>query len=142
VFRLKHLAADQVAKGVLTAYTDAEGKALGKDLAVDSDPRTNSLVVAGTPDQIQAIEQFITKIDVPPGEMYEVIPLKNANAEDVAKVLNEVFNGPDGKGKRVAVVAEKKTNAVVVTKASAADLKTIKELVKNAVDVKGVGAGR
>lgn len=74
--------------------------------------------------------------------MYEVIPLKNANAEDVAKVLSEVFNGPDGKGDRVAVIAEKKSNAVVVTKASAADLKTIKELVKNAVDVKGVGGGR
>ncbi|MEO2088449.1 MAG: secretin N-terminal domain-containing protein, partial [Gemmataceae bacterium] len=139
VFRLKYKPADELAREVMSAFTDTYDKPAGKNLSVTSDPRVNALTFWGTAADLKGVEQIIAALDVPPGEVYEVIKLKNANAEDVAKVLNEVFNGPGGKGSRVAVVAEKGSNAVVVTKASAADLKTIKELVKNAMDVRAAG---
>jgi RNA polymerase sigma factor (sigma-70 family) len=139
VFRLKHKLAEELAAVVLSTYTDARGKKTSHDPVITADAKGNSLVVTGATDDVKIVEQIIAVLDTPPTDQYEVIPLKNAKAEEVAKVLNEVFNGPDGKGGRVAVVAEKKSNAVVVTKASAADLKTIKDLLKNAMDVKAGG---
>ena len=139
VFRLKHKQAEELATVVLSTYTDARGKKADRDPTVTADAKGNSLVVTGTPDDVKIVADIIAVLDTPPTDQYEVIPLKNAKAEEVAKVLNEVFNGPDGKGNRVAVVAEKKSNAVVVTKAFAADLKTIKDLLKNAMDIKAGG---
>jgi len=139
VFRLKHKTADELADVVKSTYTDTRGKRTDRDPVITPDAKGNALVVTGAAPDVTIVGQIIAALDVPPTDQYEVIPLKNAKSEDVVRVLNEVFNGSDGKGSRVAVVAEKTSNAVVVTKASAADLKTIKDLLKNAIDVKPAG---
>jgi RNA polymerase sigma factor (sigma-70 family) len=74
-------------------------------------------------------------------EVYEVFRLKNGTAEEAAKTINEVFNGPDGKTERVKATADKSSNSVIVTKASAADLWTIQKLLEKTLDAKGGGVG-
>lgn len=138
VLRLKYKFADEFAGEVRSTYTDARGKTSSVP-TVTPDARANTLVVSGAAADVDLVAQIVAVTDVPPTEQHEVIRLKNARADDVAKTLNEVFNGPDGKGKRVAVVAEKGANAVVVTKASAADLKTIQDLLRNAIDTTPAG---
>jgi beta-lactamase regulating signal transducer with metallopeptidase domain len=82
--------------------------------------------------QLQAALELLSKTPNREGE-FEVIRLRSANAEDVAKILDEVFNGrPREKGSqgegRIRVVADAKNNSVLV-RASAADLRTIRTLL-------------
>ena len=73
----------------------------------------------------------------------EVVPLKTIDAECAALILNEVFNGPgDGSKKpgaakpelRIRIVSETSTNSLLIIKASAVDLATLRQLVINAID--------
>jgi type II secretory pathway component HofQ len=56
-------------------------------------------------------------------------------ADDAVKVLHEVFNGPGKLGGRVSLVADSRTNSLIVVKASPADLEVIKKLLTKVVDV-------
>jgi type II secretion system protein D len=104
-------------------------------------------------------------------ERADVIRLKNVNAEEAARVISEVFNGPSqqnrpgaqggpgGRGAalnpfamlaqfsaagaqaptdplagRVRVVADKTSNSLIVVKASALDMMTIRMLLSKAID--------
>jgi type II secretory pathway component GspD/PulD (secretin) len=82
--------------------------------------------------QLQAALELLSKTPTREGD-FEVIRLRSANAVDVAKILDEAFNGrPQEKGSqgegRIRVVADATTNSVLV-RASAADLRTIRTLL-------------
>jgi type II secretory pathway component GspD/PulD (secretin) len=75
------------------------------------DGRTRQLLVRGTPDQFQVVEEVLKKIDIPPPpvkeefEIVRVFPLQYADAEAVAENLREIFRegGPsdaDAGGRR------------------------------------------
>lgn len=64
---------------------------------VTPDPRTNSLLVSGTSEQIEDIKKLIAKLDIPlAGERatIHVYYLENAVAEEMAKTLNEAIGKP------------------------------------------------
>jgi hypothetical protein len=70
-------------------------------------------------------------------ERFEVIKLKNAFAEEAVKLLHEVFNGPNKGPGRIRLVADSRTNSIVVVKASAADLEVIQKLLAKTIDTEG-----
>ncbi|HXG23413.1 MAG TPA: secretin N-terminal domain-containing protein, partial [Chthonomonadales bacterium] len=75
--------------------------ATGQQTVTSTDPfakvvanaRTNSLIVTATEERMKVIEQLIAELDVevPVESTTFVIPLKNAQAEDVAYVLSQAF---------------------------------------------------
>ncbi|HXD86696.1 MAG TPA: secretin N-terminal domain-containing protein, partial [Urbifossiella sp.] len=105
-----------------------------------------------------------SQLTKPNENLFEVIKLKYVNAEDAAKVISEIFNGPPpqqqqqgGRGGfnpinllggllgggastgtptpgRVRVVAEKSSNSIVVVKSSRLDLLTMKKLLGSYID--------
>ena len=107
----------------------------------------NRLVV--TSDDPQAL---ITRVPSTEGD-FEVIPLQNASAADLAKVLDEAFNGPrqpatppGGPGRRglppapsnprpdrIRVVADAGTNSLLV-RASPLDMLAIRRLLARSLD--------
>ncbi len=60
---------------------------------VAADPRTNSLLITASADKMGKIEELITQLDVnvPAETSTFVIPLKNAQAADVAYALGQAF---------------------------------------------------
>ncbi|MBI2194994.1 MAG: hypothetical protein HYU36_23685 [Planctomycetes bacterium] len=59
-----------------------------------ADPRTNGLVLTGTPDELQAFRDLIAKLDVEVARLESIVrvfPVRNADAEEVAKVLEKVL---------------------------------------------------
>ena len=77
-----------------TTSTDPFGK-------VVAEPRTNSLVVTASNDRMAKIEELIKQMDVavPTETTTFVIPLKNAQASDVATALGQAFGtGQNGQG--------------------------------------------
>jgi type II secretory pathway component GspD/PulD (secretin) len=76
---------------------------------------------------------------------FVVIKLRSANAIDVARVVEEAFNGPttrpvDGQPDRIRVVAEPVSNALLV-KAAPLDLQLIRNLLRDALDAEREDSG-
>jgi type II secretory pathway component GspD/PulD (secretin) len=130
------------------------------------------LIITGGDQETRDTLAYLAKLlqDKKAEERYDVIRLKNVSAEDAAKVITEIFNGPQqqnqipnfggrgGRGgrnpfamlaqfagagasgpanpsaDRVRVVAEKTSNSLIVVKASALDLFTIRKLLEKAID--------
>jgi type II secretory pathway component GspD/PulD (secretin) len=65
---------------------------------------------------------------------FEVIRLKSATAIDVARIVDETFNGPaKNRSERIRVIADPATNAVIVS-ARPLDALTIRRLVTSELD--------
>lgn len=67
---------------------------------VTADPRTNSVLITATTDRMSKIEQLIDKldVDVPVETTTFVVPLKNAQADDVAYALSQAFQTSNQNG--------------------------------------------
>jgi general secretion pathway protein D len=122
--------------------------------------RGNGLMIASEDAEALALMEEIIRYLTQPGEGdYEVIPIRYANAADVARVLDELYNGKrqpsipalppfmmmGGGGGRgggggesptgptVRVVADPRTNAILV-RAPKMEMATIRRLLKNDLD--------
>lgn len=64
-----------------------------QQLAITVDPRTNTLIVSGTSEYLDLVEEVVTELDAVEANSRErvVIPLRNAKAVDVETVLQSYF---------------------------------------------------
>lgn len=100
---------------------------LSMNMKVSSLPRTNSLLVAATPEAIQLVESILTAIDVKPamGEDFlddstpilRVYKVAEADEDDVAETINAIMPGvvlnEDGRHDSVHVYATEREHAQV-----------------------------
>jgi type II secretory pathway component GspD/PulD (secretin) len=130
-----------------------ELRKLGSEGEVEVDPRTNSLILQGSPGWIAKAMQRIAELDKAQ-ESVEVVPLKHATAVELASTLNELLEAsrravsnrgcalprpgtevqmPRGHSEPVApdfqVVADAHTNSLVVSYSNADDLPRLLELI-------------
>lgn len=131
VTQLRYAKADDLAKKLATLFQErraAAGQQAGvvrADLKILPDERTNSLVVLAGPNPMAKIKVLVDKLDqmqVRPRENIHIYTLRNAVAENLAKVLMEI----PGKGtkdekakaapvsKDVQISADKATNTLVI----------------------------
>jgi type II secretory pathway component GspD/PulD (secretin) len=98
----------------------------------------NRLVVTCDDPQVLAlVQELVRAISAPQEGGLEVIPLRYSKAADVARVLDETFNGRPGPGprlERVRIVADPSNNALLV-RATPLDLLTIRRLLAKTLDV-------
>jgi type II secretion system protein D len=100
------------------------------DLRVGVDPRTNSIIVAGNPNDLLLIQAIISKLDDAPliSRHFQVVRLKNAIAADVATAINNllvqeindqvtaaVLNGFLYLQRNVIIVPENITNSLLIS---------------------------
>lgn len=112
-----------------TARTRRKGApAVGPNIKVVADERTNSLIIAASEDDSQKVKELISILDreIPRGEGdIRVYYLQNANAEDLAGVLTALPSQQEKGGptkekapvisKEAQIVADKATNSLVIT---------------------------
>ncbi|XPV77118.1 MAG: type II secretion system secretin GspD [Desulfovibrio sp.] len=105
---------------------------------IRADERTNTVIALADDENGKTILQIIKKLDIPTpkgkGDI-NLIPLSNAKAEDVAKVLNSLVER-QGQTKEqvvlsrdVKIVADKATNSIVIT-ARPDDFNTLRGIIK------------
>lgn len=89
VFRLKHLDVGIVAQTVLMPLMPTTAN-------VAAYPPGNSLIITDTGTNIERLAKIIRELDQPNvASEIEIIMLKNSQAEDIAKALNETMSQPD-----------------------------------------------
>jgi general secretion pathway protein D len=96
----------------------------------------NTLVITDYAENLRRLARIIEAIDSPATSEVEVAPLKYGLATDVAAILNKALDEgahnsgqPTDGGQRVAVVAEPRTNLLILRGASRARLDQAKELI-------------
>ncbi|MGD8453043.1 MAG: secretin N-terminal domain-containing protein [Phycisphaerae bacterium] len=70
-----------------------------RDIRIVADERTNTIIAKAIPSKLEEIQDLIDKVDAKPdiGEFKtEVIVIENANASDVADLLNKIFSQEQG----------------------------------------------
>jgi general secretion pathway protein D len=99
-------------------------------------PANNSLVITDYAENLRRLARIIEAIDSPATSEVEVVSLKYGLATDVAAILNKVLDesahstgqAADA-GQRVSVLAEPRTNMLILRAASRARLDQAKELI-------------
>jgi general secretion pathway protein D len=136
---------------VVTSTAAGESKFL-------SDPRTNSVIILAPSELIEEIEEMIAKLDIPAPEnvgKINVYYLENADAEELATVLNNLISGTTAAGRQppqpgtpstikgiitpefegpIKLSADKSTNSLLVI-ASPVDYLTLVDVIKK-LDIK------
>ena len=148
VHRLQYAAAGDLASKITTVLgKSAPAKAGAKrqrEFNVIADERINALIIVGNSLFVNKVMDIITKLDVesPPGRQeINVVYLKNADAESLAKVLGTIASGVKqrsaGKGKaaraipgsKSTVTADTATNSLIIT-AAPENFETLKNVIE------------
>lgn len=101
----------------------------------------NTLVITDYAENLQRIGKIIAAVDAPASGDIEIIPLKNALAVDVAAILSRMLDvgGADASTK-ASVMAEPRSNALLVRASSQARVNQVRNLV-NKLDLPSARAG-
>jgi general secretion pathway protein D len=99
---------------------------------ISADQGNNSVVITDYADNLKRLGKIIATLDVPGTSEVDVIPLKYAIASDVAAIVSRLTEqqsaGPGDTGK-VAILAESRTNAILMHAPSEARANLIKKLI-------------
>ncbi|WP_459720153.1 type II secretion system secretin GspD [Paraburkholderia sp. 2C] len=97
-------------------------------------PANNTLVVTDYADNVRRLAQIIAGVDTAAGQQVVVVPLKNANALDVAQQLTKALDpgsiGSTDATLKVSVSADPRTNSILLRASNVARLNAAKTLAK------------
>lgn len=101
---------------------------------INAYPSNNTLVITDYAENLQRIGRIIAAIDTAAGSDLEVIPVKNGVASDLAAILGRLLEtGPSGApgdpGQRIMVLADPRTNTLLLRSASPARTALAKNLI-------------
>lgn len=136
VITLKHMNAQDLAREMGPLYQKISGKEISakgrKDtIEITSNDRSNSLIVLSSADNFKAIEQLVLGLDTAEAQekAMKVFPLTNADAQDVARQLETLFQDNEitssryffygygnrnNSNKRMSVVADRRRNSLII----------------------------
>ena len=105
---------------------------------INVNPGNNSLVITDYADNLKRLGRIIAALDVANATDVELIPVRYASVTDVAPLLTRLLDnsaagaGPTAEASyRTTVIAEPRSNSLIVRAANAARLELVKSLVKN-----------
>src|SRR5450755_3127659 len=104
-------------------------------------PAGNMLIISDRASNVSRIMKIIQRMDESGDEPVDVIQLRNASATDLVRTVNQLSQGQaaEGAGTAVKVVADERTNSVLVSGEKSLRLKT-KALIIN-LDTPGLTGG-
>lgn len=110
-------------------------------------PNNNALVVTDYASNLNRIEQIIATIDLPSAEGPVVLPIKHGSAIDLANTINRLMQdgaviaaGSTDASQRFTLVADARSNALLLRTDSPARISRVKELVAK-LDIAGAAPG-
>ena len=126
IFKLKHESATQMLPILRPLITPSN--------AISALPNSNSLIITDYAGNLQRLERIIDSLDQSNGSDPIAIPLRNASAFDVVQTINRMFaetataQTPVDSAQRFAVVADARSNSVLVRSSDPARLARIRQL--------------
>jgi general secretion pathway protein D len=98
--------------------------------SIMADPGNNSLVITDYADNLRRLSRIIAALDSPATNDLDVVQIRNGIAADVANLVTRLMEpSPGGDAGRVTVLADSRTNTVVIRAPSAARANMAKSLI-------------
>ncbi|MDP3670642.1 MAG: type II secretion system secretin GspD [Telluria sp.] len=98
--------------------------------SIMAEPGNNSLVITDYADNLRRLSKIIAALDAPVAADLDVIPIRHAIATDLASMVNRLMEpSPGGDSGRVTLVADPRTNSVIVRAPSTARANLAKSLI-------------
>ena len=98
--------------------------------SIMADPGNNSLVITDYADNLRRLSKIIAALDAPSTGDLDVIPIRNGIASDVATLVSRLMEpAAGGDAGRVSVLADPRTNTVIVRAPSQARANMAKSLI-------------
>jgi general secretion pathway protein D len=98
--------------------------------SIMADPGNNSLVITDYADNLRRLSKIIAALDAPATSDLDVIPIRNGIASDVATLVTRLLEpSAGGDAGRVTVLADPRTNTVIVRAPSVARANLAKGLI-------------
>ena len=149
VLALKHMSATDLAKELAPLYQKMNGKSASSAIDVVADDRSNSLIILSSESDYSALERIIAALDTTGAQekIRKTFVLKNADAQDVAKQLQDLGQDQDNNnrypyyyynndssssskaGKKMNVVADRRRNAIIV-QAPPAEMESVEKMIQ------------
>jgi general secretion pathway protein D len=108
---------------------------------INANPGNNSLVITDYADNLSRIGKIIAALDQPAAGDVEILPLKAGVAADMAPLVQRLVDGsggsgpvvapgaPGGAGGAVSVIADSRSNSLIVRSSNAAKLAQVRSIV-------------
>ncbi len=97
---------------------------------INADPGNNTLVITDYADNLARLSKIIAALDVPVSSDLDVIPVRYAIASDLAAMVNKLLEpAAGGDSGRVSVLADPRTNSVVLRAPTQARASLAKSLI-------------
>jgi general secretion pathway protein D len=102
---------------------------------INANPGTNSIVITDYADNLRRLGRIIAALDAPASADLDVVPIKYAIASDIAVMVNRLIEpgtaagAPGGEAGRVGVMADSRTNSVIIRAPSLARGNLAKSLI-------------
>ena len=78
-------------------------------------PASNILIISDHASNVNRIMRIIHRIDQASGQEPEIVPLQNASAAEIVRVVNSLYQGANAaEGATVKVVADERSNSVLI----------------------------
>ncbi|HZX26639.1 MAG TPA: type II secretion system secretin GspD [Telluria sp.] len=98
--------------------------------SITANAANNSLVITDYADNLKRLSKIIAALDAPVAADIDVVPVKHAIATDIATMVNKLMDpGGQDQGGRVNVVADPRTNSVIIKAPSPARANLAKSLI-------------
>jgi general secretion pathway protein D len=98
--------------------------------SIMADPGNNSLVVTDYADNLRRLSKIIAALDAPVAGDLDVVPIHNGIASDIAAIATRLMEpAPGGDSGRVTVLADARTNSVIVRAPSPARASIARSLI-------------
>ena len=98
--------------------------------SIMADPGNNSLVITDYADNLRRLSKIIAALDAPATSDLDVVPIRNGIASDIATLVTRLMEpSPGGDAGRVTVLADPRTNTVIVRGPTAARANMAKSLI-------------
>lgn len=123
VFRINY----EAANNIVTALRPL----ISPNNVINVTPGNNSIVITDYADNMRRMAEVIALLDVPANPELEVIPIKHTVASDIAAIVTRLNEGGQAAGDsgRTVILADPRTNSVLVKAPSLARSNLVKSLV-------------
>lgn len=117
---LEHAQADRAARSLERFFSD-RARTLGladNETTIIGSQDGNVLIVSASGEDLEIVRTLVAEVDRPElgdDRAFEVYALKNSEAQDVARVLGEMFPRGDRSDERVMVTPMDSTNSIIVS---------------------------
>ncbi|WEF32373.1 type II secretion system secretin GspD [Pseudoduganella chitinolytica] len=97
---------------------------------INANPGNNSLVITDYADNLKRLAKIVAALDAPANTDMDVIPVRHGIASDVAAMINKMMEpGSGADSGRVTVLADPRTNALILRAPSVARANLAKSLI-------------